>query len=199
MMTESIKPICHLGMCSKTMLLLLSISLFSIHSAQAKVFLSVQEALEQSFPKAEACEVKTVNRYLTAEQMKQAESLSGFPTTSALIIQYSGTCGGKLRGRAYTDTHRVRTHPETLFMLVDSNGVLQKTEVLSFDEPLDYIPKGQWYQTFEKKKLDNDLQIKRAIPFVTGASLTGQATLQSTRRILAIDHILTQVKLSDKK
>ena len=186
-------------MCSKSPLFLLAFCLLSGPSAQAKVFLSVQEALETSFPKSEGCEVKTANRYLTAEQMKQAESLSGFPTTSALIIQYSGTCGGKLKGRAYTDTHRVRTHPETLFMWVDANGVLQKTEVLSFDEPLDYIPKTQWYQTFEKKKLDGELQIKRGIPFVTGASLTGQATLQATRRVLAIDQILTQIKLSDKK
>jgi electron transport complex protein RnfG len=166
------------------------LGLVFLQDAQAKVFITLQEALTQSFPAEKKCESKTENKYLTKVQSDEAKALSGYETASALIVRYPLMCSGKLAAYAYTDTHRVRTHMETLFFLVDLDGKLQKIEVLSFDEPLDYIPKKGWYETFNQVQLSPSFQIKGKIPFVTGCSLTGQATVQASRRILAIDQVL---------
>jgi hypothetical protein len=166
------------------------ISLVFIQSAQAKVFITVDEALKQAFPLDKKCESKSENKYLTKTQSDQAKALSGYETASSLVVRYPLSCAGKLTAYAYTDTHRVRAHMETLFFLVGLDGKIGKIEVLSFDEPLDYIPKEQWYATFNQVELGPTLQIKGKIPFVTGCSLTGQATVQASRRILAIDQVL---------
>jgi electron transport complex protein RnfG len=170
--------------------LALLLGFFLLHSAQAKVFITVDEALQQSFAADKKCESKVENKYLTKSQSDQAKALSGYETASALVVRYALSCAGKLTAYAYTDTHRVRTHMETLFFLIDLTGHIEKIEVLSFDEPLDYIPKRPWYDTFDQVELSPSLQIKGKIPFVTGCSLTGQATVQASRRILAIDQVL---------
>jgi hypothetical protein len=159
-------------------------------TAQAKVFMKLDEAIAQSFPSSRHCKTEPQNRYLTAEQLKKASELAGSTIPSALVVRYAATCDSKPAGFAYTDTHRVRTHPETLLIVVGTSGNLDKVEVLSFDEPLEYIPREQWYGKFKDQKLDPELQLKRGIPFVTGASLTSRATTESVRRALAVDQVL---------
>ena len=168
--------------------------LFLSGVGRAKVFLTLQEALTHAFSAEQKCKTQTETFYLTAAQKQRAQNLSGLDVESGLVVRYTATCDGKKAGHAYTDTHRVRTHPETLFIAVDSSGAVLKVEVLTFDEPLDYIPRGEWYGAFETLLLNPDLQLKRKIPFVTGASLTAAATVQATRRILALDQVLGNLK-----
>jgi Na+-translocating ferredoxin:NAD+ oxidoreductase RnfG subunit len=158
--------------------------------AQAKVFLKLDEALAQSFPASRHCKTETQSKVLTVDQQKKASELAGSTIPSALVVRYVATCDGKPAGTAYTDTHRVRTHPETVMIVVGPKSSVDRVEVLSFDEPLDYIPREQWYGTFKNQKLDPELQIKKAIPFVTGASLTSRATTDAVRRALALDQVL---------
>ena len=158
--------------------------------AGANVFLTVTEALKLAFPEARHCTTKSESKFLTKDQMKRASDLAGTPITSALVVRYTAECAGAYFGRAYTDTSRVRTHPETLFIALDAKGDVDRVEVLSFDEPLEYKPKPAWYATFAHAQLNDELQVKHQIPFVTGASLTGQATVQATRRMLAIERVL---------
>jgi hypothetical protein len=126
--------------------------------------------------------------------MARVRELSHGPIASPLVVRYRAVCkdhgAEKAGGFAYTDTHRVRTHPETLLFIVDNEGVLKKIEMLSFEEPQDYIPKGEWYNQFKDQALSNELELKHRIPPVTGASLTARATTQAARRILAVHQVL---------
>ena len=83
---------------------------------------------------------------------------------------------GEIVGYAYVDTHVVRTLPETVLVVIDSAGSVRRVEVVSFREPLDYVPREGWYRQFEGEQLDDDLQLKRDIRPVTGATLTARAT-----------------------
>jgi Na+-translocating ferredoxin:NAD+ oxidoreductase RnfG subunit len=74
---------------------------------------------------------------------------------------------------------------------VDADGKVLRVEVLAFREPQDYLPRDLWYGQFDGKKLDDDLDVKRAIRGVTGATLTVRATTDAVRRILAIHRLLT--------
>ncbi len=155
--------------------------------AHGKVFVTLDEALKFAFP---GCDTHQETQYLTEAQVRKAKDLSRADVSSPLVVRYRAVCKGKPGGFAYTDTHRVRTHPETLLFVVDAEGVLKKIEMLSFEEPQDYIPKGQWYDQFKDQPLTDELELKRKIPPVTGASLTARATTQAARRVLAIDKVL---------
>lgn len=156
--------------------------------ASAKVFLSVEEALRLAFPD---CQVAQRTAFLNPEQRKQAAALAGAEIPSALINRSVATCAGRPGGTAYFDTHRVRTLPETLLVVVDPAGKVARIEVISFREPEDYLPRGPWYAQFLGKGLDANLDLKRSIRPVTGATLTANATLAAVRRILAVHQVLS--------
>lgn len=149
----------------------------------AKVFLSVDEALRLAFPGAK---VERRTAYLTAEQLRRARELAGVEVPSALATYYAAVRDGKPAGTAWFDTHRVRTLPENLMIVVDPQGRVARVEVISFREPEEYMPRGAWYDQFRGKGLEPDLRLKRAIRPVTGATLTARATTDAVRRVLAL-------------
>ena len=155
-------------------------------AASSKVFLTVDEALRLVFAGAK---VQRRTAYLTKEQVRKAAELSGEEVASALVTYYEGP-----GGLAYFDTHRVRTLPETLMVVVDPQGKVKRIEVISFREPEEYIPRGNWYGQFQGRKLDRDLQIKRGIHPVTGATLTVRATTGAVRRVLALHQVISEGK-----
>lgn len=155
--------------------------------AAAKVFLTVDEALKLAFPD---CKIERKTGYLTAEQVRQARELSGVEVPSALVTYYVARRGGQLAGTAYFDTHRVRTLPETLMVVVDPRGRVARVEVIAFREPQDYLPRGAWYEQFRGRGLDRELRVKQGIHPVTGATLTVRATTDAVRRVLALHQVL---------
>ncbi|TAH38224.1 MAG: FMN-binding protein [Planctomycetota bacterium] len=152
-----------------------------------KVFLTTEEALKLAFPE---CTVERKTHYLTERQLEEARRLAQAPVASAVVPAYSASRDGKLVGMAYFDTHKLRTQAETLMVVVDPEGRVKRVEVLSFDEPLDYMPKGGWYAQFQGRTLDAELNLKRGIQGVTGASLTARATTEAVRRVLALHQTL---------
>ena len=153
----------------------------------ARVFLTVDEALKLAFP---GCQVERRAAYLKPEEVKRAHDLSGVEVASALVTAYRATREGKLAGTAYFDTHKVRTLPETVMVVVDPQGKVGRIEVISFEEPEQYLPRGAWYGQFTGKDLSPDLDLKRGIRPVTGATLTARATTEAVRRVLALHQVL---------
>lgn len=176
------------GRCAALPVLLALLFLGAANPAAAKVFLSVDEALELAFP---GCQVARRTTYLTPEQLARARAAAGVEVPSALVTSYAASCpAGKPGGTAYFDTHRVRTLPETVMIVVDPAGAVRRLEVLSFSEPEEYLPRGPWYGQFLGRRLDGDLQLKRAIRPVTGATLTARATTTAVRRVLALHQVI---------
>jgi hypothetical protein len=156
----------------------------------AKVFVTVDEALRLAFP---GCEIARRTAYLTPEQVKQAKDLSGVDVPSALVVYHEARRNGQLVGTAWFDTHRVRTLPETLLIVIDPQGRVARLEVISFREPEEYMPRGVWYDQFRGRKLDRNLDLKTGIHPVSGATLTARATTSAVRRVLALYHVIGQV------
>lgn len=157
--------------------------------AAAKVFLTADEALALAFPK---CEVARTTEYLSAAEIARARDMAGVRVDGAIVRPWTARAAGKLVGHAYLDTHRVRTLPETILVVVDPQGRVARIEVLSFAEPEDYLPRGNWYAQFTGKELTADLRLKGSIRGVTGASLTASATTDAVRRVLALHRVLEE-------
>jgi len=153
-------------------------------TAWATVLITVEEALELAFPGAIT---KRETLFLSDDQRSRAEKESGAEVSSSLATRYVATGeDGAVLGWAYLDTHRVRTLPETLMVVLGADGAVRRVEVVTFREPLEYMPREGWYGQYEGQQLDDDLALKRDIRPVTGATLTARATTEAVRRVLAI-------------
>jgi transcriptional regulator of nitric oxide reductase len=149
----------------------------------------VDEALKLAFPGG-VIERETV--FLTEEQRLTAEKEGGSEVSSSIVTRFSAKGEDAVAlGWAYLDTHRVRTLPETLMIVLDPNGTVRHVEVVTFREPLEYMPRVGWYEQYRGQELDDDLAIKRDIRPVTGATLTARATTEAVRRVLAVHKAIT--------
>lgn len=165
-------------------LLIAAAALFLALAAQARVFMTQQQALASAFPAGTKVSRQPV--FLTPEQIAAAKKESGVAVDDKLVVRYAGSNGAF----AYFDTHRVRTLPETVMIVIGADGKVERVDILSFDEPPDYFPKRRWIDQLHGRKLDDDLSLNRAIRPISGASLTGRAIVDATRRVLALHHAI---------
>jgi len=149
--------------------------------------LTRDEALKAAFPGAE---IRSQMLFLTETEKLEAEKTSGSPITTELVARYDAVQNGKFIGRAYLDTHTVRTKRESLLVLLNSDGSLKRVEVIAFLEPPEYMPSEKWYRQFDNRRLSEELKVDREIHAVTGATLTARATTAAVRRVLAIDALI---------
>jgi Na+-translocating ferredoxin:NAD+ oxidoreductase subunit G len=149
--------------------------------------ISREEALRAAFPGAK---IRSSVAFLTDQEKQEVEKTSGTKITTALVACYFAEKDGKEAGRAYLDTHVVRTKKESLLVILRPDGTLMRVEVVAFLEPSEYMPSERWYEQFEGQALDDSLNLERDIHVVTGATLTARATTEAVRRVMAIDTIL---------
>jgi hypothetical protein len=166
----------------------LLIALIAAFSSEARVLMTREQALASAFPSG--TRVVREKFFLSAQQLEAARKESGVDFHDELIIRYAGYSGEQLAGWAYFDSHRVRTLPETVMIVVAPDGSIDRVDILSFDEPADYFPKRRWIDQFLHRKLDGDLSLTGAIRPISGASLTGRAIVDATRKILSLHRVL---------
>lgn len=136
--------------------------------------------------------IKAERVFLTQEQQRRAEALAGQEIASALVARYVATQEGQAVGRAYVDTHVVRTKKESLLVCLDANGRVKRVEATAFLEPDEYRAPEPWTRQFNGRALDDQLQLNRAIRPIAGATLTAKAQTAAVRRVLAIDRVLAE-------
>ena len=169
---------------------LAGILVFLAPAAQARVYLRQDEALAIAFPPPLRVERKTL--FVDDAQARRVETEAGSRLDSRVITYYVGRDAKGLEGFAYFDTHLVRTFPETIMVVVEPDGFLRRIDILSFAEPEDYLPRDAWLRQFKGRTLDTDLNLRRGIRALTGASLTASAITTACRRILALHRVATE-------
>jgi hypothetical protein len=172
----------------KRILLIIPILLATALPLAAKTFMTQQQALDAAFVKGTVLERQSI--FLTAAETNAAKSLSEVDFEDGLIVRYVARAGSAIVGFVYFDAHRVRTLPETLMIVVRPDGTIDRIEILSFNEPMDYLPKPRWLDQLDGKKLDAELSLKRSIRPISGATLSGRAIVNASRKILAIHGVI---------
>jgi hypothetical protein len=160
--------------------------------ATGKTFLTAEEALNLAFP---AATIAREVAFLTDPEIRQVGELCGERAGSAMVTRFLASRDGAIVGIAYLDTHRVRTLPESLLIVLSPEGTLRRVEVLSFSEPEAYLPRAAWFAQFEDRALDPDLSLKGKIRPIAGATLTSRAVTEATRRVLAVHRTLAERKV----
>jgi hypothetical protein len=147
------------------------------------------EALAASYP---AAVIEAERVFLTSEQVREAAALAGAKIPSALVARYVARRGKEVVGRAYVDTHVVRTKRESLLISLGPDGRVQRIDVTAFLEPREYQAPEAWMRQYHDRPLDDDLGLQRAIRPIAGATMTAIAANEAVRRVLAIDRVLSE-------
>ena len=148
---------------------------------------SREEALASAFPDAA---VSSERIFLTDAQVDQIEELSRADVDSKLYARYIARRNGEVIGRAYVDTHQVRTKKESLVVSLHADGRVRRIDVTVFLEPPDYIAGPSWMAQFYDRPLDRDLAIQRVIRPIAGATITANTVTLAVRRVMALDQVL---------
>ncbi len=166
-----------------------------VFTALSMGVLSREEALEAAYP---AARIRAERVFLTDQQRRRAAKLAKVDIPSPLIARYVALRADRMVGRAYVDTHVVRTKKESLLICLDESGKVQRIEVTAFLEPPEYLASPDWYAQYESRELSDELSLNRAIRPIVGATLTSLAANQAVRRVLAIDQVLQAESQSGK-
>ena len=154
--------------------------------ATARVYMTVQQALDAAFPPPAKLERRTL--YLDEDQIRRAGEAAGAQVETRVVPYTVGTSDGRVLGYAYFDTHLVRTLPETVLILVGPDATIKRIDILSFDEPEDYLPPRRWLDQFPGRGAA-DLGARQGIRALTGATLSSRAVTQAAKRVLALHRL----------
>ncbi len=151
-------------------------------------FPTADEAIALAF---EGCTIEKSTLYLTDEQRAEVERRLGAELDGAVARPYvARDAAGVVRGAAWLDCHVVRTKKQTLMVAIDASARVLRVEVLAFDEPRNYLPRGSFFAQFEGQALDDELALDRQVRNVAGATLSARATVAAARRALALHGVL---------
>ena len=150
---------------------------------EAKSYRTQPEALQTVFPSPFRVERKTL--FLTQSQIEQIEQKARVRVDSSIVSYYVARNASGISGIAFFDRRIVRTMPVTYMVVVNPSGTVGYVDILSFEEPEDYLPPARWLALYQNGKLDTNLAIGHGIPRITGASLSSQAMNDGIRLILA--------------
>lgn len=159
---------------------LLAASLALPSAAQA---VTPAEAARLAFP---GCELAREQVALTPRQLAQVKADAKVHVAPQLVERFVARREGVSQGVAYVDVRRVRTHTQTLLIVLDAGGKVARVEILAWKEPRRYRPKPAFWAQFRGKKLDDTLRLRRGVRSVTGATLSARAAVDAVRTVLAV-------------
>lgn len=165
----------------------LAAALYVSVPAGAKTIKTQEQALQSAqsaFPAGTSLARQPL--FLSRSQVEAARKASGLEFNDELVVRYVARRGQEIVGYVYFDSHRVRTLPETLMFVITPEARIERIEVLAFSEPADYFPRERWMEQFNGRRLDDDLSLRKKIRPITGATLTGRAITNASRKILAV-------------
>ncbi len=160
--------------------------------ATARVYITQADALRQAFPEPQRIERRVL--YLDDAQSGRAGDRTGAAVEARVIPYYVGLTGKRIEGYAYFDTHLVRTLPQTVMILLSPEGRIRVIEIVSFDEPEDYLPGARWLAQFEGVEEDGALAPGGRIHALTGATLSARAVTAAARRVLVVHALFVAPK-----
>lgn len=150
--------------------------------------LTQDEALALAFGDAE---ISRQTAYLDEAQLERARETAGagVAVESGVITYYVAERDGRPIGVAYFDSHRVRTLPEVLMIVISPEGTVARVETVAFREPPEYRAPDRWLELAAERRVANS-RAAGELPNLGGATLTANAVKQALSRTLALHAVI---------
>ena len=162
----------------------LLLSLLLIVQVEAKILITPQESMKNSFP--DAISVVKKNILLTKEEAKSITKDAKVKIKSKIFRVFKALKGESILGYGVLINKRVRSKNAVILYMIESNGVLKSIEIVAFNEPLEYLPSSKWNAEF--KGLDTALRprLGKEIATITGATLSARSVTDGARLAFAL-------------
>jgi Na+-translocating ferredoxin:NAD+ oxidoreductase RnfG subunit len=163
-------------------------------TVNAEVFHSRESALRLAFPGADDVVKREI--FLDSEEKTDVERRARVELQSRLITVYVGLKGQSVVGYAFIETHKVRSLPETILVVIEPDGRARAVHLLAFHEPQEYAPSDGWLEQFEGRPLNDELSLRGDVDGISGATMTANSITASVRRILAVFEVAVKTEES---
>jgi Na+-translocating ferredoxin:NAD+ oxidoreductase RnfG subunit len=177
-------------LCSRAPALAVALSLLFATAASAVVYRSQDEALEDAFPDADKIEPRAF--VLDDAQVARVRDLAEVAVDRKIWTIHVAHKADAVLGYAILDVRTVRTMPEALLIVLTPDGAVRSVRVLAFHEPTEYQPSERWLAQLDGRRLGPDLQLKRDIQAIAGATLSSQSVTRAVRTALALYQVLIE-------
>lgn len=158
---------------------------------QAALLITPEEAMQSIF-NADSVDKKTL--MVSKAEAPKIEEMASRRLDTRLYKLYVAKKAGKVEGYGIVIARKVRTKNAAVLYTLTPSGVIKAVEIIAFNEPPEFIPPHNWLAQFEKKTLDDNLQVGRNVPTITGATLSARALTDAARLAQA----LFEVKVKEK-
>ncbi len=173
-------------------------------ASPAKTFFTHEQALKSAF--GAKVETSQKSHYWNKKQRARLAELVGVEKLDQVRSFHTHHQANQQKGKAanldtvWFDKRIVRTKAQEIMLVVDDKGVVKDLVVCVFDEPLKYKPSAKWYCQFEGLDLDDELQLKKEIHGISGATLTARSTTAAVRELLGAAQVAREVqKAAERK
>lgn len=178
-----------ISICGPVMKLVLFYMMLIAGLAEAKVFLSVPQALSKQFD--QNVQVQEKHAYLTKEDASMLNQKLGTQHFKPSLVTYfeGKNEKGQWMGRAFLEQHVIRKETQSLMIMISAQNKIEDVEVLSFNEPQSYFPKENWLS-----HLKNHQEKFKDVPNMTGATLTADKIKLSMEKIIFMNQKINEQK-----
>ncbi len=154
----------------------------------AAVLITPDKAMAQVFGNGVSINKKSL--LLSTSEYNQVTQKAKVKLTTKLYRAFEVHKGKERVGYAVVLNERVRTNNAAILYMMDVDGVIKGIEVITFNEPPEYIPSNIWMEQFKGKSAKDELHIGKDIPTITGATLSVRNITEGSRVALALYDIV---------
>jgi Na+-translocating ferredoxin:NAD+ oxidoreductase RnfG subunit len=166
--------------------------LFFALELSAKILISPTDSMKMAF--GEGVVVEKKNILLKSAQAQKIQKAAQTKLPSKIVRIYTAKKGSDIVGYGVLISKKIRSKNGVVLYHITKDNKLLSMEVISFNEPPEYIPTKNWTKQFENTGTDEMLHVSKNIPTISGATLSANAITDGSRIAFAFYNELLKRK-----
>jgi hypothetical protein len=138
--------------------------------------------------------VEKKNILLKSAQAQKIQKAAQTKLPSKIVRIYSAKKGSDIVGYGVLISKKIRSKNGVVLYHISKDSKLLSMEVISFNEPLEYVPTKNWTKQFENIDTNHMLYVSKNIPTISGATLSANAITDGSRIAFAVYNELLKSK-----
>lgn len=135
-------------------------------------------------------DISKKNVLLTKSKASYVQKTSKIKLGSKIFRTFKATKNKKLLGYGILVSRNVRSKSAAILYMIDTTKTIKAVEIIAFNEPPEFIPSKKWMSQFENKQAKDNLYLGKAIPTISGATLSARNVADGSRIALAVADLL---------
>jgi len=150
----------------------------------AQVLANPKEIMQSYYPDTK---VEKKNLILSESQVQQIQQEAKAQLDNKVMRIYRAYKGEEVIAFGVLLSKNIRSKNGVFLYLIDKEtNKLRTVEMIAFNEPLEYLPSGEWKKQFQEVETSKELRVGENIHTITGATLSARSITQGSRIAFAL-------------